>query len=1197
MKKRLLCILLSLILVVLIIPLSVLANESTTIEPVAADEAVTMQEDAEQEVAKTAEIKNDLDNTWTQKRYQRLLKSESRVTENGTVVESRVVDSTGDENTGSQIIMPPLLEGNLTLAAQDAMKDEQNQRMSSDTDTKPIREVREDDYVFSEYKDHSWAISSYEGPGGDLVYPTTVEGKGVYVARYSVFDKCDKNTITGITVPEGFSVVGTINELNNLKKLQMPSTVVYMGGLSGLGLETLGGLALAKQIISLSVSDFYALTDISGLEGLSLKWLRISACDKLQNIEAIGSLSDLDTLYLFDNSNLSELSGMEGAVNMKQIDIRGSAIKSLKPLEEMEKLKRLYVTNASELSDLSPLKNKPVLHTLQIENTKVSDLSPLKSNKELKDLALRQCQVKDIGVLKELSNLVWLDLSGNAGIKDISVLKGLGKLTTLTLDPNVELSDADMLEILRFKDSYEITVGNSNNLDISPQISFRAENTATRSFDFIIEVENTDIAQITKNYSNYTIVGLKDGTTKGIVKAGEAQREFSIKVGTGEISPPVGEKVENLPVLQTHYEPARTQEMALYPNGELWCITEESPRKIMSDVKNYVGNISYVSNSQMSWLMIQDNSGSLWTEETKGFVEPVLSKRVDHVSKYVAVGVYGQSIATNGMSGSISHGFAIDENHDLWRLGGNSTNKIVQRNVKDMMVMDQGLGIAIVKNDQSLWLQYDRLDPQTPALDFTQAATGVTALLENGCFEKDGQIWKLEYNYDGTTNTYKPMTKSFGKDVKRVITQPGFRRPVILIKNNETWIQPFDEEPELVFNGECSEVKGPYGNNLHLLDTQKNLWVAEKVYDYNLKNSRWEVQKVAENILSFNGSGNYLDQNHRLMKIQKQWTTEDYRYESQVLAEDVTDYITNYQINYYLKSNNVVYKDDTPILDQVVRIDSNDTTSSAYQSGVYMTRTDGSVWVSRSHGDPTTYKLSDYQNYIAVTGVSVNPKELTLAEGFSGHIETVVEPSNATNQTLTYKSSHEKVASVNENGKIKGVKAGEAVITVITEDGNKTAECKVTVKKAVPVLDPDSGTAVGIVSGETGQNFVDKLKENGIIGSKDQIKLLNTNGQEVSLDEPLATGMKVVVTTGQKMFNRNAGTRKYTVIVLGDISGDGIINILDMLAAQDDILGKEKLEGCYRTAADITGDNAVNILDMLAIQDDILGKEKINPYL
>ena len=311
----------------------------------------------------------------------------------------------------------------------------------------------------------------------------------------------------------------------------------------------------------------------------------------------------------------------------------------------------------------------------------------------------------------------------------------------------------------------------------------------------------------------------------------------------------------------------------------------------------------------------------------------------------------------------------------------------------------------------------------------------------------------------------------------------------------------------------------------------------------------------------------------------------------------MTDYITNYQRNYYLKSNNVVYKDDTPILDQVVRIDSNDTTSSAYQSGVYMTRTDGSVWISRSHGDPTTYKLSDYQNYIAVTGVSVNPKELTLAEGFSGHIETVVEPSNATNQTLTYKSGNEKVASVNKNGKIKGVKAGEAVITVITEDGNKTAECKVTVKKAVPVLDPDSGTAGGIVNGETGQNFVDKLKENSIIGSKDQIKLLNTNGQEVSLDEPLATGMKVVVTIGQKMFNRNAGTQEYTVIVLGDISGDGIINILDMLAAQDDILGKEKLEGCYRTAGDITKDSNINIMDMLAIQDDILGKEKINPYL
>ena len=243
----------------------------------------------------------------------------------------------------------------------------------------------------------------------------------------------------------------------------------------------------------------------------------------------------------------------------------------------------------------------------------------------------------------------------------------------------------------------------------------------------------------------------------------------------------------------------------------------------------------------------------------------------------------------------------------------------------------------------------------------------------------------------------------------------------------------------------------------------------------------------------------------------------------------------------------------------------------------------------------TTYKIN-VQKKVAVTGVKITPSEAVVTEGYRTELKAVVEPGNATNQKVNWQSSDSEIVTV-DNGVITGVHAGTVKVTVITEDGSKTAECKVTVKKAVPVLDPDSGTAEGIVSGETGQNFVDKLKENSLISSKDQIRLLNTDGQEVSLCTKLTTGMKVEITIGSRMFNRNAGTQEYTVIVLGDISGDGIINILDMLAAQDDILGKEKLEGCYRTAGDITKDNNINIMDMLAIQDDILGKEKINPYV
>ena len=55
-------------------------------------------------------------------------------------------------------------------------------------------------------------------------------------------------------------------------------------------------------------------------------------------------------------------------------------------------------------------------------------------------------------------------------------------------------------------------------------------------------------------------------------------------------------------------------------------------------------------------------------------------------------------------------------------------------------------------------------------------------------------------------------------------------------------------------------------------------------------------------------------------------------------------------------------------------------------------------------------------------------------------------PADATNQKVTWKSSNAAVATVDAAGKVTAVKAGEATITVTTEDGGKTATCKVTVQ-------------------------------------------------------------------------------------------------------------------------------------------------------
>ena len=82
---------------------------------------------------------------------------------------------------------------------------------------------------------------------------------------------------------------------------------------------------------------------------------------------------------------------------------------------------------------------------------------------------------------------------------------------------------------------------------------------------------------------------------------------------------------------------------------------------------------------------------------------------------------------------------------------------------------------------------------------------------------------------------------------------------------------------------------------------------------------------------------------------------------------------------------------------------------------------------------------------VGVSGVSLNKTSLNLLEGGSETLTATVAPDNATNKSVSWKSSDNGVATVDNSGKVTAVKAGSATITVTTSDGSKTATCSVTV--------------------------------------------------------------------------------------------------------------------------------------------------------
>ena len=76
--------------------------------------------------------------------------------------------------------------------------------------------------------------------------------------------------------------------------------------------------------------------------------------------------------------------------------------------------------------------------------------------------------------------------------------------------------------------------------------------------------------------------------------------------------------------------------------------------------------------------------------------------------------------------------------------------------------------------------------------------------------------------------------------------------------------------------------------------------------------------------------------------------------------------------------------------------------------------------------------------------LSVNKKTFSLKEGKSAQLKVTVTPKDSSDKVV-YKSSDEKVATVNQKGKITAKKKGTALITITS--GSKKIVCRVTVKK------------------------------------------------------------------------------------------------------------------------------------------------------
>lgn len=104
----------------------------------------------------------------------------------------------------------------------------------------------------------------------------------------------------------------------------------------------------------------------------------------------------------------------------------------------------------------------------------------------------------------------------------------------------------------------------------------------------------------------------------------------------------------------------------------------------------------------------------------------------------------------------------------------------------------------------------------------------------------------------------------------------------------------------------------------------------------------------------------------------------------------------------------------------------------------------------------------------------------------------------------------------------------------------------------------------------TVENFKEKVKHI-IVGS--EYTVFDKNGQELSDEDYVTTASTIKV-------NDNT----YTIIVIGDLNGDGKMSGIDIVRMRFSRVGKFELLGAYEKAADINNDGVVNGIDLVRMR-------------
>lgn len=232
----------------------------------------------------------------------------------------------------------------------------------------------------------------------------------------------------------------------------------------------------------------------------------------------------------------------------------------------------------------------------------------------------------------------------------------------------------------------------------------------------------------------------------------------------------------------------------------------------------------------------------------------------------------------------------------------------------------------------------------------------------------------------------------------------------------------------------------------------------------------------------------------------------------------------------------------------------------------------------------TYFKESEYAR------ISLDKENVELYQGSSMLLVPTITPSNLAGEAIEWISSDPGVVSVDDNGKVTALSAGTTTVTVQVVRTRETAVCNITVspdKANFIILKSDSSLDYDTLGYLRRVNLKSSVGNTSKEFANDNLRFFNLKGTELNLTDYIGTGTQV------KLFNGENIVDTKTIVVTGDMTGDGIINNRDIAMMNKKLVDKVETQECQALAIDVNGDGYIDNKDAAMVARYLVGKEML----